>query len=78
MFPKYRLGLANVDLFIRGHKMRLHPYRVESLINLQDLLCGLDAYYRAFLWSVYATTAHMIIPMPNGMAERNATLAGAL
>ena len=39
----------NADLFIKGHKVRLHPYRVESLINLQDLLCGLDAYYRAFL-----------------------------
>ena len=44
-----RLANPNVDLFIRGHKKRLHPYWVEPLINLPDLLCGLDAYYRAFL-----------------------------
>lgn len=25
------LAYSNVDLFIRGHKMRLHPYRVEPL-----------------------------------------------
>ena len=43
------LANSNVDLFIRGHKKRLHPYWVEPLINLPDLLCGLDAYYRAFL-----------------------------
>ena len=23
------LAYSNVDLFIRGHKVRLHPYRVE-------------------------------------------------
>ena len=29
VFPEYRLGSANVDLFIRGHKTRLHPIRME-------------------------------------------------